>query len=174
MSRAMDYAEGMAAHLRVAVPWCSAAAAEADRVEVIVDRKLKIQSIVTQVVAKARGAAVVILFGGGTNADRASKRLRSGGEFSVFVMTRPLFADEIVTCDDLAEAVVDALHGWTPAAGSANEPRERVEVLEWPLVPDPRMVIYEVACEVKRMSGAESVAPVLTWGQMGGPWGTLE
>lgn len=155
MSRFLDHADALAAHLAATLEWCKAPTPEAYRVPVIVDRKLDINSIIAQTIANAKGASIVILFRGGKNPDPKSRLLRMGGDYSIFVMTRPLFRDGQVTCDDLMEAAAEAAHGWMPAGGKSPV-TQRLEIRDVELRPMKGLMIYELTGTIQRLS---SIAP---------------
>jgi hypothetical protein len=150
MSRPMDHADKLAAYLMQVLPWCKTFHPDEPPVPVIVDRKAELNSIIAQTVGKARGASIVILSTGGRNPDRKSKTLNMGGTFSVFVMTKPLFMDGSVTCYDLTEAVMEAMHGWSPKGGKSPV-TQRMEVLEYELTPLKNLVIYQITAEITRL-----------------------
>jgi len=155
MSRFLAHADALAAHLAATLEWCKAPTPEADRVPVLVDRKLDINSIIAQSVAKAKGASIVILFRGGKNPDPSSKMLKMGGDYSIFVMTRPLFRDGQVTCDDLMEAAAAAAHGWLPAGG-LSPVSQRLEIRDVELRPMKGLMIYELTATVTRLPNTAS------------------
>ena len=150
MSVALDYADELAAHLAATVVWCSAPTPAAERVPVVVDRKMELPSIIAKTMAKIKGAAIVILYRGGKNADPKSQRLNMGAEFSIYVMTTPIYRKD-VTCDELTQATAEAAHGWTPAA-SKNPVTHRVQIREVTLQPMEGMVVYELDAAVQRLS----------------------
>ena len=150
MSRWLDHADILADYLRQTIPCCTSSTLTGHAVEVMVDRKLDLASTVAQVAAKARGAAIVILFTGARKPDRKSKVLTSGAGYTIFVMTRPLFTDGKVTCDDLTEAVATALHGWEPTDGKSPV-SQRLEVLSIDLAPHKSLMIYEISAEILRL-----------------------
>jgi hypothetical protein len=150
MSRWLNRADALATYLAAEVEWCKAPTPEEERVPVLVDRKLQINSIVAQTTAKAKGASVVILWTGGKNPDRKSKLLKMGGRYSIFVMTKPLFKDGLVTCDELTEVIAEAAHGWTPSP-TPNAVTQRLEVLDVELMPHKTLLIYEITAEIQRL-----------------------
>lgn len=150
MSRWLNHADVIAAYLRQEIPWCRTHLPADAAVDVIVDRKLEINSTIAQVTSKAKGAAIVILFTGARNPDRKSRHLITGAGYTIFVMTRPLFTDDKVTCDDLTEAVAVALHGWEPHGGKSPV-SQRLEVLSIDLAPHRSLVIYEITAEITRL-----------------------
>ncbi len=161
MSRWLDHADALATYLIATLPWCAEALPVAERIPVLVDRKLELANLVAQTSAKERGAAIVILFGGAKNPDLKANALRTGGSYSVFVMTKPYLKNTTVSCDDLTEAVAEAMHGWIPT-DTPNAKTHRMEVSDVDLVPDKTVVIYEISARVLRLPGSSS-SPVGDW-----------
>jgi len=168
MSRWLDHADALAAYLIATLPWCAEALPDATRVDVIVDRKMTLSSTIAQVTAKARGAAIVILFSGAKNPDLKSNTLRTGGTYTIFVMTRPLLKDATVTCDDLAEAAAEAIHGWMPT-DTPNKATQRMAVTDIDLAPHKSLQIYEITASVLRLPGSSS-SPVGDWDADAADW----
>jgi hypothetical protein len=151
MSAWLDHAELVAERIRAEVSWCRASVPEAGRVAVIVDRKLDIQNIITQTAAKAAGASVVVTWVGAKNPDPDANILRTGAEYSIACMTRPIIKDSTVTCDQLTEDVAQAIHGWQPPlATPALRPR-RLRVRDIALVPQRSLLIYEITADIVRL-----------------------
>jgi len=151
MSKWLDHADLLATRIRDQVSWCLASVPEATRVPVIVDRKLDIANLITQTAARAAGASVVITWTGAKNPDPDANVLKTGSEYSIACMTRPIIKDSLVTCDQLTEDVADSIHGWQPTlATPALRPR-RLRVLDIDLVPHRSVLIYEISAEILRL-----------------------
>jgi hypothetical protein len=139
MSRWLNHADLLQAYLETVVS-----------VPVIVDRKLDLASSIAQSVAKAGGAAVIILWEGAKNPDTSSRQLRMGGRYSVLCITRPIIAGDAITCDDLTEQVASAMHDWVDSE-TPNHAARRLVVTEIGIQPSPNLRIYEISAEVERL-----------------------
>jgi len=146
MSRWLDHADALRDFLEDNVIYCSAA----PLVPVIVDRGKDLTATIAKSVAKAGGAAVIILWEGAKNAEPASRLLRMGANYSVLCITKPVVAGSAVACDDLCEAVAAAMHDWVPA-DTPNIVAQRLAVTEITIQPSASFMIYEISAEVLRL-----------------------
>jgi hypothetical protein len=151
MSKWLAHAELVAAHIRAEVSYCVSTVPEASRIPVIVDRKLDIVNIVTQTAARAAGGSVVISWTGAKNPDPDSNQLRTGAEYAITCMTKPIIMDGTVTCDDLTEAVAEAIHGFQPTLATPSLRPRRLRVQDIGLVPNKFLLIYEITADIVRL-----------------------
>jgi hypothetical protein len=147
MSRWSDHAEAMAKRLRETIMEMQGS----DAIPVIVERQLDVATSVQQEAAKASGGLVMLVWTESRNLDTQQKVLRMSGEFSALCMTKPMYTDDKITCDDLAEKVAVALHDWLPADKPYNEPL-RTRVTGISLVPETKgLLTYEVRMTAERL-----------------------
>jgi hypothetical protein len=119
-------------------------------IDIVVDRQLDISSHIAAAKAKRAGVLISILWTGGRNPDRKAARLRMGGRYSVFIITRPRIRAGETPADDIVETVATALHGWCQDPGPNNLTR-RLEVIDVAIVPDAALLIHEITCEALRV-----------------------
>lgn len=148
MSKWLDHAELIASRIRESVSYCLASVPEADRIEVIVDRKGEIVNLVNQAAARARGGSVVIRWTGAKNPDTESNLLRTGSEYAITCMVSAITKGDVLTCDDLTEEVAEAVHSFAP--DPSPRPR-KLRVTDINYVPRKNIVIYEISAEILRL-----------------------
>ena len=139
MSKLLDQADAIAAHLTANVP-------ELAGVDVVVDRQKDLGNEVKQAVGKAKGAVVIVSAASGRNTTPGNKVLSFSSVLSVAVVSKPAKRKGQTLAMDIVEALMKSLHHHkTDLAKHCNK---RVEVLSWKLLPSPTYLIYEIQASI--------------------------
>lgn len=144
MSKALDIADGMAAHLN--------AEAGFDGVQALVDRQLDIAAEIAKRVgmmaskATGRGAVMTIFYTGFANPDAsASPAPKISRNYLVSIYGAPVLGSGHTPADDLMELAAATLHHWEPAEqyGIAE-----IHVLNGQARPDGEYLIYDLEVRI--------------------------
>lgn len=112
-------------------------------VDVVVDRQKSISSMVAAAVGKAKGACVTILFDGAELTDDSGLATRP--RFIIRLYAKPVIRDndpEAVPADDILEAMLPALHHWSPKTRPTCY--DLMEISNPPaMLPDSKWLIYQ-------------------------------
>jgi len=123
----------------------NALGAPASGVTVLVDRQKDVLSAINNVVGKAKGAAVVILF---TGFQRVNGVRRASYQVSVYC--KPIVTGDNNLADDIIEICDDTLHLWIPPSQNPNQDNchFRAESSGGDLAPDKNFLIYQLSLQV--------------------------
>lgn len=116
-------------------------------VDIIVDRQKDLATEVNKAVAKAKGAAIVILWAGSENEDEAAGGPRLACDYEITVVCRPVIRGEATPADELVEAVCKSLHHWLPEAGGIDS-YQRMIVRRVGLFPDTRLLVHQIDARI--------------------------
>ena len=101
-------------------------------------------------VGKAKGAVVLVFWARGKNASPDKAALTRAGDYTVHVYFRPIATPGQAACDDVVEAIEDALHNWNAQDGPGSHMR-RMQWVDTALVPDTQYIIYEISLATERV-----------------------
>ena len=140
MSKALNIADAMAARLNALLTLPAGMT--------LVDRQKDIRAEVAAKVAKAGGAAAVILYEGFSNSSPASSsQLRITRRYTVTIYSKPVLRDATeISADDIVETIARSLHDWEPEE-SADGIGE-ISVTGCDLRPDAKFLIYDLDIEI--------------------------
>lgn len=122
-------------------------------IPVLVDRQKDLVNQINIGVAKAKGAVVDILWLGGVPFDLDAKA-NLICRYRINVRTKPIVRDEAaLKADVLCQAIVVALWDWKDVESDCYH---EWKVLEVDLVPDERLLVYQIIVEVKTELGVSN------------------
>lgn len=136
MAKIITQAEEIAAHLKAEV-------SDLVDIDVIVDKKKSLISKIKQIVAKVKGAAVIIQAVSGRNTTPDSiTTMTFESVLSIAVITKPSKRKDEAANIDITESIMKNLHGYK--TGLTTHCTQRVKVLSWNLVPSRSYLIHEI------------------------------
>jgi hypothetical protein len=139
MSKAMDIADAIAARINVNM--------RLPDVSAFVDRQKDVRAEVAKRVAKAGGAAIVILYEGFSNsASNGAVNPNITRRYTVTIFAKPVLraADETPAAD-IEEIVAKCIHNWEPDESKVGSVEFRVAGSD--LRPDGQFLIYDLDVE---------------------------
>ncbi|TVP80459.1 MAG: hypothetical protein EA353_03820 [Puniceicoccaceae bacterium] len=116
-------------------------------VTLLVDRQKDLENEISQAVAKANGAALLIEPVSGTPTDPGGKTLQFENRYTLSLWSLPLLRqDDAYTASQRIVAVMAAVQHFKP--GQNPFPTHRLEITGWQIEPDEQFLIYAITAQL--------------------------